>query len=245
LSIANIAEQHEVWDFLSASSKVRNLCLLNSNCFQYVCFFITFLRFLALHIFHFVELLCWKVYLSCENLGWYTYSCFSFLEDREPYMFFLYIYFFCTVSTVNVDDAMDDIVRQFKGVSDGLKRAVGTSPSAATSQLVDNRMSLSWNQDETYNNNLHHRNLGSTHSLSDGDSNCVDLTSSVNSGCHLDNEVNDRGTSNDTKNVEVYPGLDAQVSEQLGKPVRAYSDSSNLPSLNTFEDPTGIPPEVH
>jgi sorting nexin-13 len=140
---------------------------------------------------------------------------------------------------------MDDIVRQFKGVSDGLKRAVGTSPSGATSQLVDNRMSLSWNQDETYNNNLHHRNLESTHSLSDGDSNYEDLTPSVNSGCHSDNEVNDRGTSNDTKNIEAYPGSDTQVSEQLEKPVRAYSDSSNVSSLNSCEDPTGIPPEVH
>ncbi|TVU26776.1 hypothetical protein EJB05_29337 [Eragrostis curvula] len=180
LSIANIAEQHEVWDFLSATSK--------------------------------------------------NYSAGKSTSVMKTL-------------AVNVDDAMDDIVRQFKGVSDGLKRAVGTSPSAATSQLVDNRMSLSWNQDETYNNNLHHRNLESAHSLSDGDSNYEELTSSVNSGCHSDNEVNDRATSNDTKNIEAYSGLDTQVSEQMEKPVRAYSDSSNMSSLNTFEDPTGIPPE--
>ncbi|KAK3118459.1 hypothetical protein QOZ80_9BG0699390 [Eleusine coracana subsp. coracana] len=179
LSIANIAEQHEVWDFLSASSK--------------------------------------------------NYSAGKSTSVMKTL-------------AVNVDDAMDDIVRQFRGVSDGLKRAVGTSPSGATSQLVDNRMSISWNQDETCNSNLHHRNLESTHSLSDGDSNYEDLTSSVNSGCHSDNEVNDRGASNDTKNIEAYSGSDIQVSEQIEKPVRAHSDS-NMSSLNTYEDPTGIPPE--
>ncbi|KAF8641918.1 hypothetical protein HU200_067628 [Digitaria exilis] len=180
LSIANIAEQHEVWDFLSASSK--------------------------------------------------NYSAGKSTSVMKTL-------------AVNVDDAMDDIVRQFKGVSDGLKRAVGT-PSSATAQFADNRMSLSWNQEETDNHNLHHRNLERAHSLSDGDSNCEDLTSSVNSGCHSDNEVNNKGhTSNDTKNIDTYSSLDAQVSEQIGKPARAYSDSSNMSSMNTFDDPTGIPPE--
>ncbi|KAF8664772.1 hypothetical protein HU200_054494 [Digitaria exilis] len=180
LSIANIAEQHEVWDFLSASSK--------------------------------------------------NYSAGKSTSVMKTL-------------AVNVDDAMDDIVRQFKGVSDGLKRAVGT-PSSATAQFADNRMSLSWNQEETDNHSLHHRNLERAHSLSDGDSNCEDLTSSVNSGCHSDNEVNNKGhTSNDTKNIDTYSSLDAQVSEQIGKPARAYSDSSNMSSMNTFDDPTGIPPE--
>jgi sorting nexin-13 len=145
---------------------------------------------------------------------------------------------------VNVDDAMDDIVRQFKGVSDGLKRAVGTSPSSATAEFIDNRMFLPWNQEETDNHNVHHKNLERVHSLSDGDSNYEDLTSSVNSGCHSDNEVNNKGhTSNDNKHIETYTSFDSQVSEQIQKPVRAYSDSSNMSSPNTFEDPTGIPPE--
>lgn len=143
---------------------------------------------------------------------------------------------------------MDDIVRQFKGVSDGLKRAVGTSPSSATGQFADDRMSLSWNQEEKDNHNLHQRSMESAHSLSDGDSNYnyEDHTSSVNSGCHSDNEVNNRGhTSNDVKHIETYTSLDTQASDQIGKPVRAYSDSSNMSSLKTFDDPTEIPPEVH
>ncbi|KXG27792.1 hypothetical protein SORBI_3005G045300 [Sorghum bicolor] len=181
LSIANIAEQHEVWDFLSASSK--------------------------------------------------NYSAGKSTSVMKTL-------------AVNVDDAMDDIVRQFKGVSDGLKRAVGTSPSSATAQFEDNRMSLSWNQEEKDNHNLHQRSLESAHSLSDGDSNNEDHTSSVNSGCHSDNEVNNRGhTLNDVKHIETHSSLDKQASDQIGKPTRAYSDSSNMLSLNTFEDATGIPPE--
>uniref|UniRef100_A0A0E0IYI2 PXA domain-containing protein n=1 Tax=Oryza nivara TaxID=4536 RepID=A0A0E0IYI2_ORYNI len=49
--------------------------------------------------------------------------------------------------------------------------------------------------------------------------------------------------SNDIKLNEAYSGFDAQASQQIEKPTRAYSDSSNMSSLNTFEDPAGIPPE--
>ncbi|KAL6870924.1 hypothetical protein ACP4OV_014772 [Aristida adscensionis] len=180
LSIANIAEQHEVWDFLSASSK--------------------------------------------------NYSAGKSSSVMKTL-------------AVNVDDAMDDIVRQFKGVSDGLKRVVGTPPSSATAQSADNRMSLSWNQEEIDNQNTHHKHSESAHSLSDADSNYEDLTSSINSGCQSDNEVNNTGhASNDIKHSETCSGFDSQVSQQIEKPVRAYSDSSNM-SSNTFEDPSGIPPE--
>lgn len=156
-------------------------------------------------------------------------------------------YLFALAPTVNVDDAMDDIVRQFKGVSDGLKRAVGTSPtSAPSSHLAENQMSLSWNQEEIDNHNLHNRNLSGAHSLSDGDSNYEDPSSSVNSASHSDNELNNsQYGSNDIKLNEAYSGFDAQASQQIEKPTRAYSDSSNMSSLNTFEDPAGIPPEVH
>uniref|UniRef100_A0A0E0R4H9 PX domain-containing protein n=1 Tax=Oryza rufipogon TaxID=4529 RepID=A0A0E0R4H9_ORYRU len=182
LSIPNIAEQHEVWDFLSATSK--------------------------------------------------NYSAGKSTSVMKTL-------------AVNVDDAMDDIVRQFKGVSDGLKRAVGTSPtSAPSSHLAENQMSLSWNQEEIDNHNLHNRNLSGAHSLSDGDSNYEDPSSSVNSASHSDNELNNsQYGSNDIKLNEAYSGFDAQASQQIEKPTRAYSDSSNMSSLNTFEDPAGIPPE--
>ncbi|CAM0874562.1 unnamed protein product [Alopecurus aequalis] len=146
---------------------------------------------------------------------------------------------------VNVDDAMDDIVRHVKGVSDGLKRAVSTSsPSAPYSQFADNRMSSSWNQEEIDNQNLQNRHLGSSHSLSDGDSNCEDRPSSVNSACHSDNELNNGGyTSNDIKHIEACTSCDAQVNQQIEKPARANSDSTNMSSVKPFEDPSAIPPE--
>ncbi|KAM3311926.1 hypothetical protein ACQJBY_032123 [Aegilops geniculata] len=181
LSIANIAEQHEVWDFLSESSK--------------------------------------------------NYSAGKSTSVIKTL-------------AVNVDDAMDDIVRHVKGVSDGLKRAVGTSsPSAPYSHLTDNRMSLSWNQEETDNQNPQNRNLGSSHSLSDGDSNCEDRPSSVNSACHSDNELSNGGyISSDIKHNEA-TGCDVQVNQQIEKPARANSDSTNMSSVKPFEDPSGIPPE--
>ncbi|KAF7810928.1 Sorting nexin-16 [Senna tora] len=86
LSIANVAEQHEVWDFLSVSSK--NYSFGKSS---------SMMKTLA----------------------------------------------------VNVDDAVDDIVRQFKGVSDGLMRKVvgSTSPTNEGSS-TSTTWNLSWNSDE-------------------------------------------------------------------------------------------------
>ncbi|KAJ0834470.1 putative Phox domain, sorting nexin, PX domain superfamily [Helianthus annuus] len=76
LSIANIAEQHEVWDFLSMSSR----------------------------------LLFWKVIIGGENLS------------------------------SDVGDAVDDTVRQFKGVSGGLKKkAAGPGLPSESSASVANR----------------------------------------------------------------------------------------------------------
>jgi sorting nexin-13 len=186
LSIANIAEQHEVMDFLSESSK--------------------------------------------------NYSAGKSTSVMK------------TLAAVNVDDAMDDIVRHVKGVSDGLKRAVSTSsPSAPYSQFADNRMPLSWNQEEIDNQNLQNRHLGSSHSLSDVDSNCEDRPSSVNSSCHSchsDNELNNGGYgSNDIKHIEACTSCDAQVNQRIEKPARGNSDSANMSSVKPFEDPSGIPPE--
>ncbi|XP_052730530.1 uncharacterized protein LOC108344487 isoform X2 [Vigna angularis] len=87
LSIANVAEQHEVWDFFSVSSK-------------------------------------------------------NYSFGKSPSVM--------KTLAVNVDDAMDDIVRQFKGVSDGLRRKVVGSSSlmsegSATSTVTWN---LTLNSDE-------------------------------------------------------------------------------------------------
>ncbi|WOG82368.1 hypothetical protein DCAR_0101532 [Daucus carota subsp. sativus] len=86
LSIANVAEQHEVWDFLSVSSK-------------------------------------------------------NYSFGKSPSVM--------RTLAVNVDDAVDDIVRQFKGVSDGLMRKVSGSSSATYEQSSSNYgRNLSLKEDE-------------------------------------------------------------------------------------------------
>ncbi|KAK4804172.1 hypothetical protein SAY86_003989 [Trapa natans] len=89
LSIANVAEQHEVWDFLSASSK--------------------------------------------------NYSCGKSSSVIETL-------------AVNVDDAVDDIFRQFKGVSNGIMRVVvGPTPSGSeyTSLITEMNLPLRANESNT------------------------------------------------------------------------------------------------
>ncbi|KAL1200869.1 hypothetical protein V5N11_034602 [Cardamine amara subsp. amara] len=83
LSIANVAEQHEVWDFLSAASKN-----------------------------------------------------YSFGKSSSV----------MKTLAVNVDDAMDDIVRQFKGVSDGLMRKVVGSPLEENDNAPARHLSWSVNE---------------------------------------------------------------------------------------------------
>ncbi|CAA0830920.1 Unknown protein [Striga hermonthica] len=83
LSIANVAEQHEVWDFLSASSK-------------------------------------------------------NYSAGTSPSV--------VKTLAVHVDNAMDDIVRQYKGASNGLLRMVsGLSHETASSVT---RQNVSWNTDD-------------------------------------------------------------------------------------------------
>ncbi|KAH6791599.1 phox domain-containing protein [Perilla frutescens var. hirtella] len=108
LSIANVAEQHEVWDFLSASSK--NYSFGKSS---------SVMRSLA----------------------------------------------------VNVDDAVDDILRQFKGVSDGLMLKVAAgSPSSSIGQASSvTSKNLSWNADDINKLVIKPSMSESTNSFSDND----------------------------------------------------------------------------
>ncbi|XP_057502793.1 uncharacterized protein LOC130786520 [Actinidia eriantha] len=138
LSIANVSEKHEVWDFLSASSK--------------------------------------------------NYS----FEKSSSVMRTL---------AVNVDDAVDDIVRQFKGVSDGLMRKVVGSSSFHEDSLTIPSRNLSWNSDEI-SNHLSWRSTtesaksGSDIEEGDKDGPCghEEVGCSVQaSGWHSDNELNSKG----------------------------------------------------
>ncbi|XP_073028071.1 uncharacterized protein [Primulina eburnea] len=138
LSIANVAEQHEVWDFLSASSKNYPFGKSSST-----------MRTLA----------------------------------------------------VNVDDAVDDIVRQFKGVSDGLMRKVVGSPSSfhEPSSSVTSR-NLSWNTDDLNKLAMRESTSESINSFSDNEDGYNanqgqrELESTAQSnGWHADNEFNSQG----------------------------------------------------
>ncbi|KAL0454205.1 UNVERIFIED_CONTAM: hypothetical protein Slati_0759700 [Sesamum latifolium] len=107
LSIANVAEQHEVWDFLSASSK-------------------------------------------------------NYSFEKSPSVM--------TTLAVNVDDAVDDIVRQFKGVSDGIMRMVAGSPNSSHEQASPMASrNLSWNADDMNKLTVRQSTSDSLNSFSDNE----------------------------------------------------------------------------
>ncbi|KAL7082679.1 hypothetical protein ACP275_14G116100 [Erythranthe tilingii] len=136
LAIANVAEQHEVWDFLSASSK-------------------------------------------------------NYSFGKSPSVM--------TTLAVNVDDAVDDIVRQFKGVSDGLMRIMVGSLSSSDEQTssVTSR-NLSWNSDETNKLVMRQCTLDSLDSFSDNEEGDKD----VNHGQHeleYSTQANESPSDNELK----------------------------------------------
>ncbi|TQE01944.1 hypothetical protein C1H46_012442 [Malus baccata] len=159
LSIANVAEQHEVWDFLSGSSK-------------------------------------------------------NYSFGKSPSVM-------RTLAAVNVDDAVDDIVRQFKGVSDGLMRKVVGSPMSEASSLFPG-WNLSGNADETGVLAFRQNTAESTNSFSDNEEGTLE------NGWHSDNELNYKG----------YPPRVVRT-RTLGLEKKA-----DLVGKGGFlEDPIGMPPE--
>ncbi|KAK1269702.1 hypothetical protein QJS04_geneDACA006555 [Acorus gramineus] len=193
LSIANVAEQHEVWDFFSISSKN-----------------------------------------------------YSFGKSTSV----------MKTLAVNVDDAMDDIVRQFKGVSDGLLRKVSGSPSTyAASSITERRMALSWNEEDTNKHSQSNSSIGTSHSLSDeeeGDKdethNGVDAEKLVN-GWHSDNELNSRSfpprvviRHEEFESPSAKPNKQAEV--KFGEPHPEWHLPANSKvTSDILEDPVGVPPE--
>ncbi|CAK9150820.1 unnamed protein product [Ilex paraguariensis] len=192
LSIANVAEQHEVWDFLSVSSK--NYSFGKSS---------SVMRTLA----------------------------------------------------VNVDDAMDDIVRQFKGVSDGLMRkVVGPSSSYEPAFSVPGQ-NLSWNSDDINKLVLRRTTTESANSFSDNDNGDKDGShghedigsSAQATGWHSDNELNLKGFPPRVIKRE-FTSLDS--GKKHGSGVQSISVNvggypvANFPSrFDQLEDPMGVPPE--
>lgn len=190
LSIANVAEQHEVWDFLSVSSKN-----------------------------------------------------YSFGKSSSV----------MKTLAVNVDDAVDDIVRQFKGVSDGLMRKVvgPSSPSYQSTSLPSRN--LSWKADEINSLILRQSTSGSAISFSDNEEGDKDGShdheetgsTEQNNGWHSDNELNSKGfPPRVVKRDEQLRSLDSD--KKFSSEVRSelLNLAANFPvASDRVEDPLEVPPE--
>uniref|UniRef100_A0A0R0JGG8 PX domain-containing protein n=1 Tax=Glycine max TaxID=3847 RepID=A0A0R0JGG8_SOYBN len=193
LSIANVAEQHEVWDFFSVSSK-------------------------------------------------------NYSFGKSPSVM--------KTLAVNVDDAMDDIVRQFKGVSDGLRRKVVGSSSlinegSATSNTTWN---LSWNADEI-DKSIPRQSTAESVFSSDNeegeknnfDRDNIDRAVAQDSGLHSDNALISKGNSSrinicdeESSNLEFDRKHDMVVEARVGNDIPA---TNFILVHGNLEDPVGVPPE--
>ncbi|KAG7022432.1 Sorting nexin-16 [Cucurbita argyrosperma subsp. argyrosperma] len=181
LSIANLAEQHEVWDFLSVSSK--NYSFGKSS---------SVMRTLA----------------------------------------------------VNVDDAVDDIVRQFKGVSDGFMRKVvgSTSPSDEACALSNYEQKFSFNSADLRKHVSAQYNLEVANNISDEESERIGSQNHDVSGWHSDNELNSK--SFPPRVIKRGRELDKVVDKKNDLELRSGASlGGHSPTLHNMEDPEGMPPE--
>ncbi|XP_024034642.1 uncharacterized protein LOC18033634 isoform X2 [Citrus clementina] len=194
LSIANVAEQHEVWDFLSVNSK--NYSFGKSS---------SVMRTLA----------------------------------------------------VNVDDAVDDIVRQFKGVSDGLMRKVVGSPSPTDDASSISGRNLSLSTDEISKCVVRQNTSETVNSFSDnedgdkdGSYDLQEVTSfAQGTGWHSDNELNSKGfpprvvkRGEESRNLATQKEFSLEAkTEGIGQVGFPAASSPLIP--DHLEDPAGMPPE--
>ncbi|MED6109076.1 hypothetical protein PIB30_030290 [Stylosanthes scabra] len=193
LTIANVAEQHEVWDFFSVSSKN-----------------------------------------------------YSFGKSSSV----------MKTLAVNVDDAVDDIVRQFRGVSDGLMKKVVGSPSTMNEgSSTYTPGSLPWNADEMDKSISQQSNAESVLSSDNEESlknsnfgsENIDREVAQDSGWHSDNELISKDyRSRVTNHAEESVNLDVDRKHDMIVEARVGSD---VPVTNftliqdNSQDPVGMPPE--
>ncbi|KAE9615773.1 putative Phox domain, sorting nexin [Lupinus albus] len=187
LSIANVAEQHEVWDFLSVSSKSYSFGKSSSM-----------MRTLA----------------------------------------------------VNVDDAVDDIARQFKGVPNGLIRKAGCSTSPTTEGSFT---SNTWNSADELDKNISRQIASESVLSSDNDQEVhvdydnIDGEVAEDNGWHSDNELSSKDYSHqvvnhgkESSNLDQDRKHDVLMEAKVGKDISA----TNLTLIpDNLEDPDGVPPE--
>ncbi|XP_010467336.1 PREDICTED: uncharacterized protein LOC104747406 isoform X1 [Camelina sativa] len=191
LCIANVAEQHEVWDFLSEASKN-----------------------------------------------------YSFGKSASV----------MKTLAVNVDDAMDDIVRQFKGVSDGLMRKVVGSPLEENDHAPARHLSWSVNElstqlsKESATESLH-SSISDTEDIDKLEENTQgeDIFDSEANGWHSDNELNSKSFPprvvrrlGEPGNFPSAKGSDFKAKSE----VRGSTDLQHVDPLTALvHNPTAMPPE--
>lgn len=161
--------------------------------------------------------------------------------------------------TVNVDDAVDDIVRQFKGVADGLTRkVVGSSPSPnkdhpsmSAKNMYDDTDEIGQNiprvetkissnfsdvEEEEHKDECYaHTGPESTAESKVWDLNNESWPPSV------PHQLEEQSEQFEGLNSEQKTGADLRL--ESAPPDRILSSSSSV-TADQFEDPVGMPPEV-
>ncbi|KAJ0254446.1 Uncharacterized protein HA466_0109330 [Hirschfeldia incana] len=189
LSIANVAEQYEVWDFLRESSKN-----------------------------------------------------YSFGKSSSV----------MKTLAVNVDDAMDDIVRQFKGVSGGLMRKVVGSPLEESDQAPARH--LSWSVQDMNTHLAKETATESMHSSISDNEDIDKLGENTQGEGTLVSEANGWHSDNELDSKYFQPRVVRRLGEPENMPldkendykakieVRGFSDSQHAdPSTSVAHSPTGVP----
>ncbi|KAG5625057.1 hypothetical protein H5410_010275 [Solanum commersonii] len=149
---------------------------------------------------------------------------------------------------INVDDAVDDTVRHFKGVSDGLMRKVFGSPSSSSydpTTSTSDRIFF-WNVEEIHELALTQSNSESVNSFSDNDSSDKDGShrdeevgpSSEDNGWHSDNELNSKGFTHWVVKRDE-ERISSAVDMKNGSGLQHKFGSSS----QSTRDPVGVPPE--
>ena len=149
---------------------------------------------------------------------------------------------------------MDDIVRQFKGVSDGLKRKVvgpSSPPDEALSSVASRN--LSWSSEEVSKHASRQDTAETTNSFSDNeegnnDGSCgleeVESSAHAN-GWHSDNELSSKGYPPQV--IKQPMKLDSEKKHEFmakSNTVQGGFPATKFPLSDHLEDPVGMPPEV-
>lgn len=151
---------------------------------------------------------------------------------------------------------MDDIVRQFKGVSDGLMRKVVGPPSLLEHTPPGPPRQLTWTSVEVNNVALTNSMSESANSFSDNDdgdkygSKGLEEAESVGQaiGWHSDNELNSKSyPPRVLKREKEFCNLDSEKKHELGNLSKSQDLSRIAKSslvADRMDDPIGVPPEV-